>query len=175
MITDFEINGQDWLEKDILPEYWSQFKIEKVDGGIAIQATFENEPFQLHGCFKNGFPKGCYIADLNFQNVLDTVYPDPNKYNGGEEDSNGKFWSRYGLCDNPEQVLKKYKNSHYMKNEEPYCILFTPLYREDEPETGGFRYHKWGSYIGKQKPQHEYLYDDKHIDLIYSFHFVKCG
>jgi hypothetical protein len=37
----------------------------------------------------------------------------------------------------------------------------------------GWRYHKWGDYIGSQNPQSEYLYDDTHIDAVWTFHIYE--
>lgn len=31
----------------------------------------------------------------------------------------------------------------------------------------------WGAYIGNQNPQHEYIYDDKHIDKVYCYHIYE--
>ena len=51
-----------------------------------------------------------------------------------------------------------------------YCVSFTRLNRKDESPKDGWRWHKWGPYIGTQKPQHEYLYDDTHIDTVWVHH-----
>lgn len=77
--------------------------------------------------------------------------------------------SPYGVCDNPEQMLAHYDgvlNSCIRR----YCVFFTRLDRQDEPPEGGWRWHKWGPYIGTQNPRHEYLYDDTHIDTVWCYH-----
>ena len=74
---------------------------------------------------------------------------------------------KYGVCDNYEQVLEHCKDFI----EKVDCIItVTPIIRETEPDWGGWRWHKWGEYIGTQNPQHEYLYHDKHIDKVYVYH-----
>lgn len=74
----------------------------------------------------------------------------------------------YGLCDNPDQILKKW--SHLEAGHQRHFITATPIYREHEPEWGGFRFHKWGEYIGEHELEYEYLVDQKEIDVIYVFH-----
>lgn len=75
----------------------------------------------------------------------------------------------YGVADNWEQVLKVKKE--FVKSKDKFIMTFFTINREDEPSSGGWRWHKWGEYIGSQNPQHEYIYDDKHIDSIIVYHF----
>ena len=81
-------------------------------------------------------------------------------------------WVEYGVCDNYKQVLRKYKDllSDPSKN---FVIMLSTVNRKDQSCQGGWRWHKWGEYIGTQNPQHEYLYDDTHIDRVYCFHIYE--
>lgn len=54
-----------------------------------------------------------------------------------------------------------------------YLIGLSTVNRKDEPEGGGWRWGKWGKYIGTQKPQHEYIYNDTHIDTVYCYHIYE--
>lgn len=76
----------------------------------------------------------------------------------------------YGVVDTPEQLLTFYD---FEKDERKLVISFVKIEREAQSSTGGWRYHKWGNYIGNQDPQHEYLYDDKHIDRVYTYHIYE--
>ena len=78
----------------------------------------------------------------------------------------------YGVCDNYEQVLEKYK---YILNDtnKNYVVGLSTVKRENQSSEGGWRWHKWGEYIGNQNPQHEYLYDDTHIDKVYCYHIYE--
>lgn len=76
--------------------------------------------------------------------------------------------SEYGLCDNADQILKKW--GHLEAGKQRHFITMTPIYREFEPSSGGFRFHKWGEYIGEHELEYEYLVDQTDIDVIYSFH-----
>ncbi|EKS4345032.1 hypothetical protein QB607_003035 [Clostridium botulinum] len=104
-----------------------------------------------------------YISNLNWKLSLEdlTDYKLVNEYN--------EF--NYGVCDNASQVIE-YCNKRISENkiheEKEYIIVMTPIFKNSQGEYG-WRWHKWGSYIGVQNPQHEYLADEKNIDVIYVF------
>jgi hypothetical protein len=60
----------------------------------------------------------------------------------------------------------------YMNNHK-FVILLTPIFREDQPDYGGWRWHKLGPYIGVHNIKCEYLYDEKGIDYIYVFSILE--
>lgn len=77
----------------------------------------------------------------------------------------------YGVADNIEQVLERYKN--VIDNQDTKIIITAaPITKDDQPEDGGWRWHKWGQYIGEQEPQCEYLYDEPVIDEVIIFHVI---
>ena len=67
----------------------------------------------------------------------------------------------YGVADNIEQIKKYYKDE-VADTEKKYCLALTPVWQEKENKGkgGGWRWHKWGEYIGKLNPQCEYLNDE---------------
>lgn len=73
----------------------------------------------------------------------------------------------YGVCDTWEQILAKWPELKTM--DRTFVIGVSPIYRADQPSYGGWRWHKWGEYIGSHDPQYEYLYDEKGIDVVYCF------
>jgi len=79
----------------------------------------------------------------------------------------------YGVCDNIDQVKDRY--SKWLNNPElDFCISFTKVSKSDQPSDGGWRWHKWGEYIGTKDPQHEYLYDEgNHIQEVYVYHIYQ--
>jgi hypothetical protein len=82
-------------------------------------------------------------------------------------------FDNYGICDNFAQLRAVLPP---LVTEDPdrfFTISLMEVRREDQPEDGGWRYHKWGEYIGTQKPRHEYLYDDKHIDSVICYHIIE--
>lgn len=82
----------------------------------------------------------------------------------------GDYVEVSGLADNEDQVVEKFK--HLADREEKFVIEMHPVYRKDEPDTHGFRFHKWGSYIGDREITMEYLYDQTDMDVIYVFQIV---
>lgn len=67
----------------------------------------------------------------------------------------------YGVADNIEQIKEYYKDE-VADTEKKYCLALTPVWQEKENKGkgGGWRWHKWGEYIGKLNPQCEYLDDE---------------
>lgn len=116
-----------------------------------------------------------------FEKYIDGVYRhDGFKFNFDSFIKDNTFdtltdeWVTYGVCDNYEQILERYDNllSNPDKN---YVVGLCTVRRKDQGPDGGWRWHKWGKYIGTQNPQHEYLYDDTHIDEIYCYHIYEIA
>lgn len=76
----------------------------------------------------------------------------------------------YGVCDHFEQILEVYPELQDPNRR--FCISVTPILRKNQPSEGGWRWCKWGNYIGEHKPQHEYLYDEK-IDGVLVYHIYE--
>ena len=70
------------------------------------------------------------------------------------------------LCANTKMVILNNPNKNFV-------IGLSTVERDRQPSDGGWRWHKWGEYIGNQNPEHEYLYDDIHIDKVYCFHIYE--
>ncbi|AFU87394.1 hypothetical protein CcrMagneto_gp224 [Caulobacter virus Magneto] len=75
----------------------------------------------------------------------------------------------YGVCDSSEQLLACIPDL-IDDPDTPYFISMVEVRREHQPASGGWRYHKWGPYIGEHQNRSEYLYDDTHIEAVYTFH-----
>ena len=84
-----------------------------------------------------------------------------------------EYLSPYGVCDTIEQVKEKYKNwlnDTVLK----FCISFTKVIKSEQPSIGGWRWHKWGKYIGNKNPEFEYLYDENDdIQEVYCYHIYQ--
>lgn len=85
---------------------------------------------------------------------------------GGE-----RYRGPYGVCDSVEQLLCHYPELTLPGRE--FVVTVTPVRRAEQSETGGWRWHKWGDYIGTQEPRHEYLFDETHIDEVLVFHIYE--
>lgn len=68
----------------------------------------------------------------------------------------------YGVADNIDQIKEYYKEEVSDKDKK-YAICVTPVRQELEYKGKGYgwRWHKWGEYIGKLNPQFEYLDDEE--------------
>lgn len=73
--------------------------------------------------------------------------------------------STYCVCDSPEQAVA-YWQARAANPGRNYLILMTPIHRKPG-NTGGWRWHKWGPYIGTQTPTCEYLDDEPEIEMVY--------
>lgn len=77
----------------------------------------------------------------------------------------------YGVCDSVEQLL-----AHFPELEAPgreFVVTLTEVRKADQSPTGGWRWHKWGPYIGNHNPQYEYLYDEEGIDAVLVYHIYE--
>lgn len=72
----------------------------------------------------------------------------------------------YGVCDGPEQLLSLY---NFEADPRRLFISMVPLRKKDQ-SPGGWRWHKWGPYVGKQDPQCEYLMNEPVIEEVYTYH-----
>lgn len=73
----------------------------------------------------------------------------------------------YGVCDTPEQLIEKYPALQSDPNH--YFVSFVEITRDNQPSQGGWRWHKWGEYIGDQEPEREYIHDEPNIERVYTF------
>ena len=81
----------------------------------------------------------------------------------------------YGVADNLGQIMEYLSNEdgHYLSGSGRYVLALTEVKKSEEPERGGWRWHKWGPYIGTQSPQSEYLVDEPEIDGVLVWEVVK--
>lgn len=79
---------------------------------------------------------------------------------------------QYGVADSIEQI-KEYFKEEIEDPDKKYFIACTPVFQEKENKGkgGGWRWHKWGQYIGKLNPQYEYLDDEEFGE---DFEYVIC-
>lgn len=80
--------------------------------------------------------------------------------------------SQYGVADSIEQV-KEYYKEEIEDTTNKYFISLTPVWqvKKNKGKSGGWRWHKWGKYIGKLNPQKEYLDDEEFGD---DFKYIIC-
>ncbi|MGG1671524.1 hypothetical protein ACIFOE_12895 [Paenibacillus sp. NRS-1783] len=86
-------------------------------------------------------------------------------------DDGERYVEPYGVCDHYEQILNL--APEIINSEKKYVIGLTLVKKEWEPEDGGWRWHKWGEYIGNQSPQCEYIYDEPEIEQVYCYYIYE--
>jgi hypothetical protein len=99
------------------------------------------------------------VFSIPFKNSYEVFAPDYNK-------------AQYGVADSVDQ-LKEYFKEEMEDPNRKFFLTMTPVYqdKENKGKGGGWRWHKWGTYIGKLNPQHEYLDDE---DFGNDFQYVIC-
>ena len=81
----------------------------------------------------------------------------------------------YGVCDTPQQFMEDY--GKVLKDDErTFIVTFCKI--EKDPENkgkgGGWRWHKWGPYVGHGIPTTEYLDDEESFDAgVYVYHIYQ--
>lgn len=72
-----------------------------------------------------------------------------------------EYVNSYGVADNIEQIKEYYKRQIENKNEK-YIISLSPVFqdKENKGKEDGWRWHKWGPYIGELDSKYEYLDDE---------------
>lgn len=86
--------------------------------------------------------------------------------------SDDEWFGAYGVSDSIEQVKERY--AKWLDDPElSFCISFTEVRKDEQESQGGWRWHKWGEYIGTKDPQCEYLYDEENIESVYVYHIYQ--
>lgn len=133
---------------------------------------------------------GIYLEALNARHHIErltnyeTVNPIGDKYLYAVND--------YGVADNATQVIRHLSSSlkaYFFGNDlddefylgkslvkmiERYpeyklVLLMTPHMNTKDCSWDGWRWHKWGKYLGVHEPQHEYLSCEQCIDYVLSY------
>lgn len=147
-----------------------------------VDANQEIEPWHqfLLTAIANGKPaneikriaQGIYeINHFNFEYVVNTKikqFPEIRKHR--IEFLGNIMYSdcdTYGVCDNYQQILANYPE--LQDTNRKFVISLTCIKKEDQPPHDGWRWHKWGEYIGTKTPQYEYLSDEPDIEQVYVY------
>jgi hypothetical protein len=183
MLIDLDFTNPECLEKfkqQFRPEFWNDIFYKIQDGIHCFGFSNEGKDVVVFGALplSPGVYESVGIDDHNFMNDVFgaeawsfetfkskgiTEFHDMMHYQGVLPD--------YGVADSWQQVLMK--KPEYIQCEDKYVLFVSEVRREHQSPKGGWRYHKWGEYIGEQGPQHEYLYDDTHIDSVMLYHFFR--
>lgn len=122
--------------------------------------------FSFNHCLKNtvAFPDEAANGDW-------LEYPEINPQDG----LFGGEYAEYGVCDSPDQFFEHEVGKFIEQSELKYVVAFSKISKRSQPSEGGWRWHKWGPYIGKKEPKYEYIYDEgPEIEEVYVYHIYQC-
>ena len=143
--TDTAVYG-DHLSRMIAEVNGNRFVVTRLKQGVYQIPTFNGERF---------------IAGQNTVDRYPVFEPGPDR----------EYRGAYGVCDNADQILVTYPE--LMESDRRFTVTLCEVRREAQSETGGWRWHKWGRYIGTFDPQHEYLNDEVGIDRVFCYHIYE--
>lgn len=115
--------------------------------------------------FKNLFLLKNGIYQINHFN-LDLILPFRLQIN--EKYPNLGDFDNYGVCDHFSQVLEQCPMIE-SSTDRYFIMSVTEINKDYQPDDGGWRWHKWGKYIGCQEITSEYLYDEPIIEKVYCY------
>jgi hypothetical protein len=83
----------------------------------------------------------------------------------------------YGVVDSIEQWKKIYWPLMDPRHDggRHFAVGFTTVRKSKQPRTGGWRWHKWGPYLGDHSPECEYLYNEPSIKRVETFVVVELA
>jgi hypothetical protein len=124
---------------------------------------------------------GVYLAHTNFSHEIEHLVQEEHPFTerlkvAWNQHSTGLFPydsypSDYGVCDDHTQILAKWPELE--TDPAHFIISLSLITRASQPAQGGWRWHKWGDYIGTKTPRCEYLHDEPEIDAVFCFHIME--
>lgn len=149
------------------------YAMEDKRPGVYWGWNFDNTIKDYFDCeLLNRFPQFDISTGITYtdEEFIESITSDYNLLVSGKPKPKfGNIVSSYGVADTVEQVLEYFKNviDH---PDNSIVISVAPIKKSDQSEHGGWRWHKWGQYIGKHTPKHEYLADEEDIEEVLIFH-----
>lgn len=81
----------------------------------------------------------------------------------------------FGVVDSPTQFLARF-GSTLEEAPTDYAVFMVHVRKDTQDPRGGWRWHKWGEYVGEGEPTTEYLYDEPGFpDGVYTFHVYEVA
>lgn len=108
--------------------------------------------------------QGYFVGPLNSNLLLESIEAESYPAIQGI----GTWATSYYVDDSPEDFIRKYHDI-LESDERIFAVFFTRIDRHPG-ESGGWRWHKWGEYLGVHTPVAEYLDDEPEIDHVYVVH-----
>lgn len=131
-----------------------------------LDKTFYGEPTVelIPGVYLTGLNPGLDRRSYESYPALGEIVKVSDGYSYGS-------FSEYGVCDDYRQILEQCPD--ILSSDRQFVITLAEMCKSDQPDWGGWRWHKWGPYIGVHEPQCEYLYDEPEIEQVYCYHIYE--
>ena len=138
------------------------YQLKDADSGCLVlqQGIILNNMFQLFGIEwqeKSGWEQYPEFDTLDI---------------AGNFDGETYLWrGAYGVCDSKENLLEVYPE--LVADGRTFVVNLCRIDKDEQPDEGGWRWHKWGDYIGNQTPTTEYIYHEPLIERVYCYHIYE--
>lgn len=137
-------------EEPLLVFYCKQIEPGIYQTGLNFEYEISNHTeVEAYGSYHQLDKQGIPIESYDFNSIREGISP-------------------YGVADNVAQIKEYAKD--ILASDNPVVISVTEMKKTQQPEEDGWRWEKWGQYIGTQNPQCDYLHDEPNIDSVYVFH-----
>lgn len=108
-----------------------------------------------------------FIKDYPIIDAQRQIYEDTGSLKSAMVDNRND----YGVADDVDQILAYFKSE--VDDPDTTYIIGATVVKRNPGGRGGWRWHKWGPYIGTRKPTMEYLDDEPEIDSVMVFHLYQ--
>lgn len=116
-----------------------------------------------------------FINQFNFDNLVEPLfqlngdYDIPSPMNLSKDPD--QLFGALGVCDNYQQVLDQ--SIIQSDPNRKFIMGLVQVSKDKQASQGGWRWHKWGQYIGEQVPECEYLADEPNIERVYVYMIIE--
>lgn len=122
-----------------------------------FEGIYQTTHFNMNYCFPPGaineYPDLCDIRNMK----------------DGEE-----YFGTYGVADSPAQLFNLPRFVELVRNSDRrFVVGMVRLLKSEMSPEGGWRWRKWGGYVGEQDPQMEYLHDEPVIEEVWTYHIYE--
>lgn len=167
MLVDFDPGVPDPHTAELLKVLEGSIGLVRIGRGLYEGSVNAHHLFETAIC--NDYPFGLQLPreanDEKLRELLQAYVENVEK-RGWPPDS-------YGVSDSLEQVIERYPVID--EDPRPLAIIGSVIRWDEQPWSGGWRWHKWGEYIGEHEPQCEYLYDEIGIDQVWVWHVYEIN
>lgn len=132
------------------------------------QSSIINDDFEEYNIIPDTLSEndtaGVYVADPNAASHLFTLLTD---YEFAK-----KRPTKSGICDNASQVLETY---HKLVDDPNrlYVVFLSPVFKCDQQPEAGFKWKRYGKYIGVHKRKESLLVDEPDIGFIFKYNIYE--